>query len=118
MSIQHKLVCRSEEFQTMRADRLTKIRELRDLSQAKLAEMVGLHYQQISRYETGKTEPDGEIVARIAKALQVSTDYLLGLVDTPTPYIDADLTERERQALAAWRRGDRFEAIKVIVGDE
>lgn len=102
----------------MRGDRLARTREQKHLSQAELAEMVDLHYQQIYRYENGKTEPDGEIVARIAKALGVSTDFLLGVTDSPTPYIDAELTASERKALSAWRRGEKYEAIKVIVGDE
>ena len=102
----------------MRSDRLARIREQRGLSQAELAEMVSLNSQQIYRYENGRTEPDGEIVARIAVALGVSSDYLLGLTDYETPYIDADLTESERLALDAWRRGEKYEAIKVIIGDD
>lgn len=102
----------------MRGDRLAQVREKRGLTQAELAESLGLGTQQIYRYENGKTEPDGEIVAKIAKELNVSTDYLLGITDNPTPYIDADLTIAERKALNAWRRGDKYEAIKVIVGDE
>lgn len=102
----------------MRGDRLARIRELRRISQADLAEMVGIHNQQIYRYENGKTEPDGDVVAKIAQALEVSADYLLGLTDSPVPYIEADLTENERRALNAWRRGEKYEAIKEIVDDE
>ena len=102
----------------MRGDRLARMREIRGLSQAELAERVSLHYQQIYRYENGKTEPDGAIVARIASELHVSTDYLLGLTDSPQPYIDSTLTNRERIALDAWRRGEKYAAIKVIVEDE
>lgn len=102
----------------MRTDRLARIRELRQISQADLADMVGLGTQQIYRYENGKTKPDGDVVAKIAQILEVSTDYLLGLTDSPVPYIDADLTEQERKALTAWRRGEKYEAIKVIVDDE
>lgn len=101
----------------MRGDRLARIRELRQLSQADLAEMVGLGMQQIYRYENGKTQPDGDVVARIAQALEVSTDFLLGLTDSPTPYIQADLTEHERRALNAWRKGEKYEAIKEIIND-
>jgi len=94
----------------MLGNRLAYIREQRGLTQSELAELVGLHYQQIYRYENNKTEPDGKIVASIAQALKVSTDYLLGVTTSPTPYIDAELTEMERHALNAWRRGARLEA--------
>jgi transcriptional regulator with XRE-family HTH domain len=99
-------------------DRLAYVREKRGYTQAELADMVNLSSQQIYRYENAKTEPDAKIVARIARALRVSTDYLLGLTDSPIPYIDADLRENEREALEAWRRGDKYEAIKVIVEDD
>lgn len=102
----------------MRGDRLARTREIRRISQADLAEMVGIGMQQIYRYENGKTEPDGDVVAKIAQALNVSADYLLGLTDSPVPYIDADLTDQERRALDMWRRGEKYEAIKVIVDDE
>lgn len=102
----------------MRGDRLARIRELRRISQAELAEKVGIGMQQIYRYENGKTEPDGDVVARIAMVLNVSTDYLLGLTNSPYPYIDAELTEQEKKALEAWRRGEKYEAIKAIVDDE
>lgn len=102
----------------MRGDRLARIRELRRISQADLAEMVGLGLQQIYRYENGKTEPDGDVVAKIAQALGTSADYLLGLTDSSVPYIQAELKDNERRALNAWRRGDKYDAIKEIVDDE
>lgn len=102
----------------MRGDRLAQAREKRGLTQLELAQELEIGDQQIWRYENGKTTPDGDTVARIAKYLNVSTDYLLGVTDFPVPYIDAKLTEKERTALDAWRRGERFEAIKVIVSDE
>lgn len=102
----------------MRGDRLARLREDRGISQVELALELGIGQQQIWRYENGKTEPDGEMVARIAIYLNVSTDYLLGITDYPHPYIEGELTPKEREAVAAWRRGERFEAIKVIVSDE
>jgi transcriptional regulator with XRE-family HTH domain len=102
----------------MRGDRLAHIREKRGFTQVELAEALGLGQNQIWRYENNKTEPDAETVARIARYLEVSADYLLGLVDYPDPYIEGELTQLERTAIAAWRHGDRMGAIRVIVGDE
>lgn len=101
----------------MRSDRLARTRELRGLSQAELAEMVGISSGQIYRYENDKTEPDGKIVARLAQALGVSSDYLLGLTDSALPYIEAELTDSERIVLDAWRRGEKYKAIQGIVND-
>lgn len=103
----------------MRGDRLREMRLKLGYSQETLAEMINIGNRQIWRYENGETEPDGITVARIARSLSVSTDYLLGLTDDPLPYVmkESDLTHRERQALAAWRSGDVVSAIKVILSD-
>ena len=67
MSIQYKLIYRNgDKCATMRGDRLAQnFEKLRRLLSSQLADMVGLGAQQIYRYENGKTEPDGEIVAEL-----------------------------------------------------
>ena len=103
----------------MRGDRLKKLRIQSGHSQESLAELLGIGNRQIWRYENGETEPDGDTVARISQALEVSADYLLGLTDDPNPNLQqSDLSEKERAAIAAWRQGNYREAIKVIVSDE
>jgi len=103
----------------IRGDRVKYLREQLKLTQDDLAEQISTGVQQINRYENLKTEPDAEVVARLAIALAVSTDYLLGLTDDPTPPSLTDaLSAKERIALTAWRRGERLEAIKIIAGGE
>lgn len=103
----------------MYGERLRKVREESGHSQESLAEMVGIGNRQIWRYENGKTEPDGEVLAKIAQALNVSADYLLGLSDDPTPanLLSGQLNAKERAVIAALRRDSPLEAIKVIVGN-
>jgi len=103
----------------MRGDRLKRIREESNLTQDDLAEMIGVGVLQINRYENEKTEPNGDMIANIAKALHISSDYLLGLTDDPTPMaLSGGLSTKERAVLAALRRGESVRAIKVIVADE
>lgn len=103
----------------IRGERIKNLREDMRLTQEDLALQIGVGVQQINRYENQKTEPDADIVARLADALGVSSDYLLGLSDNPIPpNLNASLNTRERAALLAWRRGERMEAIRVIAGDE
>ena len=48
-------------------------------TQAKLAEIVGVSDQTIKKYEGGERQPDSfDIIVALAKALHVTTDYLLG----------------------------------------
>ncbi|EDT77113.1 helix-turn-helix domain-containing protein [Clostridium butyricum] len=54
-----------------------RLQEL-DLSQKDLADKVNVTEATISRYITGTRSPRGEILSRIAVALGLTTDYLLG----------------------------------------
>ena len=46
--------------------------------------------------------PRGNIVANAAKMLNVSADYLLGVIDTPKPIFD-ETDEQEEALLTAFR---------------
>lgn len=101
----------------MFSDRLTLIRLNRGLTQSELAERSNIHENNIGRYERGEVQPKADTIIELARALNVSTDYLLGVTDYPGQYIEGELTPHEREAIAAWRRGDKVEAIKAIVGE-
>lgn len=98
-------------------ERLRDLRKNRGYSRRELAEFIQIGEANIQRYESGESDAISENVLKIARYFNVSTDYLLGLSDTPASYSN-DLTVDELAALAAWRRGDRIEAIKVIVDDD
>lgn len=59
--------------------RIKKLREKRGLSQAKLAEAVGVAKATVLRIEAGKQNPSAKVLKGVAKELNVSADYLLGL---------------------------------------
>src|SRR5262245_62446888 len=66
--------------------RLAFIRGKRGLSQPDVAKLTGLKVQNISRLETKAREHvRSDTLARLAQALECSTDYLLGLSDEPAP---------------------------------
>lgn len=103
----------------MRVDRLKKARQAKYFTQEQLAELANVELHQVWRHENGKTTPDGNIVARYAQALDISSDYLLGISDDPKPNVQiSDLTRAERAVIAAWRRGDVIEAARTILNDE
>ncbi len=99
----------------MRKDRMQAARVKAGHTQETLATALGIEKKQISRWETGSTIPSADRLAEIAKILEVSTDYLFGLSDDPTPNMRIDnLTPDERAVLAAMRRGDDKAAMKII----
>lgn len=62
-------------------DRLRVARELRGWEVRELSRRSGVHPVQISRYENEHQIPSVETLAKLAFALKVSTDWLIGLID-------------------------------------
>ncbi len=58
---------------------LKNLRTSKQLTQAQLAQRLGLTKSVISAYETGLRMPSYDILIAIAKIFNVSTDFLLGL---------------------------------------
>jgi transcriptional regulator with XRE-family HTH domain len=65
------------------AKRLKAARELRQLSQSQLAEKAQLQPSAISHFEIGTRSPSFDNLKRLADALDVTTDYLIGRSDSP-----------------------------------
>ena len=80
--------------------RIKNSRVKRGLSQTKLAEKVGVAKATILRIEAGKQNPSAKVLARIAKALNISADYLLGL-KIGTEEIPAEILKLCRLAVDA-----------------
>jgi transcriptional regulator with XRE-family HTH domain len=64
-------------------ERLRAARDLRHLSQGKLAVEAGLPPTSIAHFEAGSRKPSFDSLRQLANALQVTTDYLLGRADDP-----------------------------------
>ena len=58
---------------------LKTLRLKRNMTQAQLAQKLGLTKSVISAYETGLRLPSYDVLSHIAQIYNVSTDYLLGL---------------------------------------
>lgn len=75
--------------ETLFAARLKEVREERGLTQAQVALAAGLQPSAIAHFEAQRRKPSFDNVRRLAKALEVSADYLLG-VPTVTAFRDED----------------------------
>jgi transcriptional regulator with XRE-family HTH domain len=76
-------------------ERLRQLRRERDWSQGQLAKRAGIDLQRISKYERGISSPPLETLARIARTLDVSLDYLLTGKSSQTDKLkNAKLIER------------------------
>ena len=59
------------------AEILKRLRQEKGLSQQELADLIGVHVRQISKYEMGTSLPTLERIRRMAEALDVSADELV-----------------------------------------
>ena len=62
-------------------ERIVFLREERDMSQKHLAYTIGIAPTTLSRYENNLYEPKAEILNRLAKALDTTSDFLIGKSD-------------------------------------
>lgn len=93
---------RADPVETLIGQRLKQLRLERGMTQVELAQEAGLHQSVLSECERGDVRLHGALVVRLAKALQVSTDALLGLEKAPTG---------PRRSGRLLRRLDRIEAL-------
>jgi len=65
----------------MLSTRIREIRIAKRISQVELARTLGVTKQSISNWENDNIQPSVDMLARLADALSVSADYLLGRDD-------------------------------------
>ena len=83
-------------------ERIKQLRNAKRLTQADVAEKIGITRPAYTAYETGKRQPDFDILQKLATLFDVSTDYLLGRTEdkekAPTlvaAHLDDDLTDEQ-----------------------
>ena len=81
--------------------RLRAARAKRGLNQGDLASRAGLQASAISHFETGTRKPSFDNLRRLADALDVTTDYLLGRVSDSQVLAGADKLYRHLDRLTA-----------------
>ena len=64
-------------------ERLQWIRDCKNISQKEIAEYLGIKQQQYARYEKGVNVMPVTYLGPICKFLDISADYLLGLINEP-----------------------------------
>ena len=60
-------------------ENIRKLRREKDMTQERLAELLGVTYQSVSRWENGTAYPDMELLPPLAQLFGVSVDALLGM---------------------------------------
>ena len=97
-------------------DRLRFARtELCAMSQAELGEAADLPSTSIAHFEQGARRPSFDNLRKIATALNVSVDYLMGRVDSPRIGESTDSVARFGDQLSANNRALAVDILRMIV---
>lgn len=70
----------------MKLQRLRDLREDRDMTQAKLAQILHVSLHTYASYERGRRGISLEMACMLADFYSTSVDYLVGRTDNPRPY--------------------------------
>lgn len=114
---------KEKSFASLLGARIKKERENKGISQAELARRAHTSPGALSLIEQGKRIPGADIVVRLASALGVTADYLLGIkkLKALDDYLKDPLVEailKELQKLSEKERGLALKIIKTIASEE
>ncbi len=112
LKIYHK---KAGAFMTTFAERLKSLRAKRNLTQAKMAEQMGISASTLSRYETGKTIPSYDTISVYAQRLNVTAEWLSGQhVPRKRRSADAEDTPADSPAPVASAGSEAAEQISEL----
>ena len=87
----------------MLSGRLKDLRSKKDMTQAELAETIGVSQQAVAKWEKNKAEPDHNTLMKLSEIFHVTTDYLLGRNAPPAASDRLLFDEREREHIKKYR---------------
>lgn len=96
--------------------RIDELLNARGMTRKQLADASGLTEAAISRYITGSRKPKSISLSAIAKALDVTTDELLGNVHDSTSEVDKAIRLVARNAGNITNAQKKF-LINALIGD-
>ena len=96
-------------------DRLRAAREtLRQMTQVDLARAIDLPPSSIAHFESGARKPSFDNLRKLANALNVTTDYLVGRADDPNVAASADPLYRNVASLTDQNRRTAEDFLRFL----
>lgn len=93
------------------SEKIYRCRKKKGLSQERLAELIGVSRQSVSKWETGEAEPEIRKLKLLAQVFEVSVDWLLSEAET-----EETATAEETEAEGTPGRADWLESVPGVVG--
>jgi transcriptional regulator with XRE-family HTH domain len=99
-------------------ERLKSAREMRKLTQIELGTKASLPSTSIAHFEAGSRKPSFDNLRKLAEALEVTTDYLLGRMDEPSMAEGGDVIFRDIGKLSDHNRQIVKNFIKMMADED
>ncbi len=114
-AIKKRGVATAEGLDTI-AQRLVRLRKERGLTQAQMAERLGVSQPVVSDYERGGLRLHGELILKVAEILDVTADQLLGIETKAPPKKRGPQSQLEKQmaAIAGLPRKEQQQLLAVV----
>jgi transcriptional regulator with XRE-family HTH domain len=98
-------------------ERITQLRKAKNWSQDELAKKIEASRVMIGKYEREDNSPSIEVIVRLAKAFEVSVDYLLGEGLNAT--YDKEMVKRldELESLPQDEKQQVFHYMDLVIRD-
>ena len=100
------------------SDRLRSAREMRKLTQIELGTKANLPSTSIAHFEAGQRKPSFDNLRKLAEALEVTTDYLLGRVAEPSMAEAGDVLFRDIGKLSDYDRRIAENFLKMLTSKD
>ena len=99
-------------------ERIRSLRRAKDETQEDLAQVLGVSYQAVSRWENGDAYPDIELLPKLAAHYGVTTDELLG-ADEETVRAERKklIEERREDIMTSWSKAKNKEEKRTVYGE-
>lgn len=101
------------------SSRIIKLRKSKRISQLNLAMRIGITQESISSIERGNSLPKCSTLFAIAKTLDCSIDYLLGVSDIKNPAFSSEiLASDEKHLLDNFKKCDsKNKELLILISD-
>ena len=83
----------------MKGARIAALRRQAGMSQARLAELLGVSPSAVGMYEQGRREPSSDVLVALGKLFSVSVDYIL--TGAPSPQEEQRLQQLMMERIAS-----------------
>lgn len=110
-----QLITIGATMENITGQRIQKLRKQLKMSGTELGEKIGYTKTAISYWETGRVKVNDHALIKLAKFFNVTTDYLLGLDDSPRriEYNEYHKAVLDEELVLLYEKGTNYNELEI-----